>query len=106
MIQTHNFEIAIPKEYLKTDGFFNVQTQSNDFRFKVTVHYQCEANGDRMEIYRQSTNFLATRYINWDLKLEEYFLEAAKNNWENLHQPKQNDNAHPVFTDILNNIIN
>ena len=101
MTHTKNFEIAIPKEFLKSNIPYNEEML--DFFFKVNVNYTCDAKGDKMEIYHVSCGFTTVKFIAWDMPLlERYFLDAAHNNWESQFKPASN--LHPVFEDIFNSI--
>jgi len=89
MLHTFNFEIAIPKEFLRSDGFFTKQTSFYDYKYKVTVQYSTDAIGSKFDIDTISCGALVVRCINWSLELEDYFLSAAKNNWESLNDTKE-----------------
>ena len=81
MLHTSNFEIAIPKEFLKGD---TPNRDKWDFVFKVNVGYSCNPNGTDFQIYSAQAEYHAIKYINWEMpSLERYFLDAAQNNFEN-----------------------
>ena len=85
MIHTNNFEIAIPKDFLKGD---TPNRDKWDFVFKVNVWYSSQPNGKEMQIDQVQSNFHAAKYIKWDAPLlERYFLDAAHNNFETEVEP-------------------
>ncbi len=107
MLHTGNFEIGIPKEFLRADGFFTLQTALYDFKYKVTVQYHTDAKGNDFTIDAVNCGFLVAKSINWrDSKLEDYFISAAKNNWESLSNTRTpNEHCHPVMAGILNSFL-